>query len=72
MPESLKDRHCGTCVFFREVLSEQGSGRCFRYPPTVVAVPVFDAVNERQSGWEAEYLQPWVDDDDFCGEYKRS
>jgi hypothetical protein len=66
------ERHCGSCAFYREVLSEQGSGHCHRYPPQVVVAPVFDAAFERQSGWEAQHLQPWVDDYDFCGEYERA
>jgi hypothetical protein len=72
MSETPLDRHCGTCVFYREVESEQGSGTCRRYPPQVFVRPLFDPVSDLQSGSEVQYLQPWVDDDDTCGEYKRS
>jgi hypothetical protein len=70
MSEPLKDRHCGTCVFFRREYDDP-TGGCHRYPPQA------HLIRARNSFWFGSYRTwqtywPDVEVDDFCGEYKRS
>jgi hypothetical protein len=67
MPEPLKDRHCGTCIYRQE-----WDGTCHRFPPQT------SLLQPERSFWQSngplEWRSEWpeVDVDDFCGEYKRS
>jgi hypothetical protein len=44
MSEPLKDRHCGTCVFYR-ASQREGVGDCHRFPPPVPQLDYFPMVS---------------------------
>ena len=52
---------CQACIYFKRI-NDRG-GYCKRNPPTVVAYTVND-------GAQVESLQPYVENKDYCGEFK--
>jgi hypothetical protein len=59
---------CGTCVFWG-LPPVNGSMRlCRRYPPAPLVVTYHRG---EQPITEVEHHQPWMNQDDWCGEYKR-
>lgn len=59
--------NCTTCIFFLLQNPKYTSGRCRRYPPTVIG-NLYERDGTREIDWSNE--QPWVGATDWCGEWK--
>lgn len=64
-PTPLPPESCGTCVFF--LREDETSGECRRYPPSVPYMIESDG-SPRQLVFAST---PDVEDDQWCGEYRR-
>ena len=69
----MDNENCGTCRFSRVVAREDGTGNnrfCHRYPPTVLLDISGGGGDSDVQTEPGLCVQPFVDGDDWCGEYK--
>lgn len=60
-PEPPRPPTCGSCRFYQPRPPRERRGQCRRYPPVAspnVKIPLV--------------YRPWVDESDWCGEYRRA
>jgi hypothetical protein len=61
---------CGSCFF--GLTHEKGAVLCRRHPPTVLVVGYSGGgIQAGITSNMVEQHQPWMQQDDWCGEYKR-
>lgn len=59
----MKNESCKNCKFFRLTNKDEGIGDCRRFPHQLLSLGM--------DGVEVSW-QPWVQLDDWCGEFKQS
>ena len=60
---------CESCQFFCPCDgSNLGRGYCHRFPPQIVFIGMTTGYGPASPNWQ--YLQPWMEPDDSCGEFK--
>lgn len=67
---SEKIERCGNCKFYKEDEPESDTGKCRRFPPVVIAVPLLCDLEDDEERLAPQSNWPDVDDINWCGEFR--